>query len=173
MQFTFEPEKALEALLYAAKHTPDHDLYKTLKVLYVADKLHLSRYGRFIYGETYARLPLGPVPQSAYDVVRSVTEPWRRTKFGREKVLEALDRKGTTLIPKREPDVLELSKSDVECLDEAIAELRDLGINRIKEKTHDSAWEATASGRNIPVELIVEALPDDRQQAVRDYLSSF
>jgi len=173
MQFVLDPEKALEALLYAATQTPGNDMYKALKVLYVADKLHLSRYGRFIYGETYARLPYGPVPQVAYDIARSVKEPWRHTPFGHDKVLEVLDRDHTTLIPKRAPDLMALSESDIECLDEAIGELRNDSFENVKGKTHDTAWERTPPSGHISIEHIIETLPPERQQAVRDYLAAF
>jgi hypothetical protein len=55
LQFKPDPQKALEAILYVATKAGT-DKYGTLKILYVADKLHLRRYGRFIAGDIYYRL---------------------------------------------------------------------------------------------------------------------
>jgi len=168
--FCFEPEKALEALLYVAQRTPGNDMYKALKALYVADKLHLGRYGRFIYGETYCALPHGPVPQFAYDAVRAVQDG-RPTPVPSELLHAALERFGASrLIPRREPDLSELSKSDVECLDEAIRDLAFDGFNTVKAKTHDAAWSATPRAGDMTIESIIEALPEDRRGPVREYL---
>lgn len=169
ISFPFEPEKALEALLYVAQRTPGNDMYKALKALYVADKLHLARYGRFIYGETYCALPLGPVPQFAYDAARSVVDG-RPTPVPTELLHAALERFVDRLIPRREPDLGELSKSDVECLDEAIRDLAFDGFGTVKAKTHDSAWEATPRACTMSLDSIIEALPEPRRPLVRQYL---
>ncbi len=171
MSFPFEPEKALEALVYVAQRTPGHDMYKALKALYVADKLHLSRYGRLIYGERYSALPYGPVPQFAYDAARSVNDG-RSCAIPAELLATSLCRFGDQLRPRREPDLLELSKSDVECLDEAIRDLAFDSFEEVKRKTHDSAYEATPHAAYIAMDAIVDALPEDRRAPVREYLES-
>lgn len=173
MMFEFDADKALEALLYAAQRTPQHDMYKALKVLYVADKLHLERYGRLIYGEEYAALPYGPVPQHAYDAAKAAANPWTATRIPKARVLSALERKHRTLRPLRDPDVAELSKSDVECLDEAIRDLAFDSMEEIKRKTHDSAWKKTASARTMQLDAIIDALPEGRRQPVREYRAAF
>lgn len=167
--FAFQPEKALEALVYVAQRTPGHDMYKALKALYIADKLHLARYGRLIYGETYSALPHGPVPQGAYDAARALVDG-RPNPFPQELLAAALIRFGDQLRPKREPDLLELSKSDVECMDEAIRDLAYDTFDQVKTKTHDAAYEQTSHACNMSLDAIIEALPEDRRKPVRDYL---
>ena len=66
--FRFEPEKALEAILYVASKAQT-DKYATLKILYLADKLHLERYGRFISGDYYHALRHGSTPMHSYDML--------------------------------------------------------------------------------------------------------
>lgn len=170
IKFPFEPEKALEALVYVAQRTPRHDMYKALKALYVADKLHLARYGRLIYGETYSALPHGPVPQGAYDAARAL-EDGRNNPFPSELLHAALSRFGQQLVPRRDPDLQELSKSDVECLDEAIRDLAFDSFDQVKAKTHDAAWTQTARACHISVEALIDALPEDRRDPVRAYLA--
>jgi len=43
--FTFDQEKAVEAIIYIASRT-DGDMYRSLKIHYIADKSHLEQYGR-------------------------------------------------------------------------------------------------------------------------------
>ncbi len=121
IRFTFDAEKALEALVYIVSKT-NADLYGALKIYYNADKLHLHKFGRFISGDYYKALPYGPVPQGAYDILHFVRGthtaspvPMARNalRFKGQNGLEAL----------READLSALSKTDVECLDAAI--LRD------------------------------------------------
>src|SRR5262245_14308697 len=61
--FTFDFEKARAALLYLAqKDLPEFDKGKACKLLFLADKLHLVRYGRPVTGDRYWALEHGPVP---------------------------------------------------------------------------------------------------------------
>lgn len=169
--FEFDPEKALEALVYVVGRVPQGDMYKALKVLYIADKLHLGRYGRFIYGESYAALPHGPVPQNAYDAVRVLSGERARSAFSESLLREAIERSGNRLIARRAPDIDALSRSDAECLDEAIRDVEYDPFPVLKQKTHDSAYHATAANALIDLEAIIGALPEDRQESVRRYLA--
>ena len=169
--FEFDPEKALETLVYVVSRLPRGDLYKTLKAIYIADKLHLSRYGRFIYGETYAALQYGPVPQNAYDAVRVLNGERPRSAFPDIALRAALDRTGQRLSILREPDVDSLSRSDAECLDEAIRDIEFDSFAALQLKTHDSAYRATEPNGTIGIDAIIDTLPDDRRAAVRNYLA--
>ena len=51
IRFTFNPEKALEALVWVARQWSDISFYYMVKVLYYADKEHLNRFGRPILGD--------------------------------------------------------------------------------------------------------------------------
>ena len=62
--------KALETLVYLANK--DQRQYWVLKAIYLADKEHLQKYGRQMFGDRYIAMKLGPVPSLAYDIVKSV-----------------------------------------------------------------------------------------------------
>ena len=155
--FQFDPEKATEALLYVARRIRGQDLYTTLKVLYVADKHHLHRYGRFIFGDAHHALPHGPVPQGAYDILK-----WLRGDSGRryEPAREALRVEGNTVMALRDAETDVFSVSDLECLNQAIEEFGRLPFSELKRKTHDEAYKATPHCGQIAVEAIA-ALSDD------------
>lgn len=171
MTFEFQPEKALEALVYVAQRTPGHDMYKALKSLYIADKLHLAKYGRLIYGERYKALEHGPVPDAAYDSAKALIGELKNPPIDKQLLEVALERSGRKLKALRDPDLEELSKSDVECLDEAIRELYYDSFNSTKAKTHDAAYKQTPYKGYLTLEALIDALPEDRRAPVREYLA--
>jgi hypothetical protein len=170
-RFTFDPEKALEAIVYVAARARQ-DLYGTLKLIYVADKRHLERFGRFMFGETYSAMEWGPVPSNSYDIVKFVRGD--RPHSRNEHAKAAFRMRGNNFELLREPDLGVLSESDIACLDEAIAEHGRGRFEDFKRLTHDQAWTAawaTARGGSvsIPVESIASQL--ERAQALIQHLS--
>ena len=55
MATELDTEKAIEVLLYIAPRMRNN-LYNSLKIIYLADKAHLSATGTFMYGESYSCL---------------------------------------------------------------------------------------------------------------------
>lgn len=169
-RFTFDAEKALEALVYIVSRAGT-DLYGTLKVLYTADKQSLHKYGRFIAGDFYKALENGPVPQGAYDIfhfVRGthttspVPEARSALRFKSKTDVEAL----------RAPDTDALSKTDIECLDFAIATDGRKKFWQLKRDSHDAAYNATPRNQEIAVEAIAGMAADvTRREALLQYLA--
>ena len=137
----FEPAKSLEALLYVAQNS-GADMYGTLKLLYVADKLHLERYGSLIFGEDYAAMEWGPVPSNTYDIVKFVRGDRPRSVIEAAKAAFTMNGNNFELL--RAPDLDELSESNRECLDEAIRRHGANDFEGFKRLTHDAAWGAAA-----------------------------
>jgi len=69
-RFSFDRDKALEVILYVSSKVKD--LYHLLKIIYFADKKHLSLYGRFISGDSYIAMNNGPVPSQSYDILKGI-----------------------------------------------------------------------------------------------------
>lgn len=67
IKFHFDPEKAVEVILYVASRVRDSGFHRVSKILYFADRDHLAMYGRFICGDSYVAMKNGPVPSGAYD----------------------------------------------------------------------------------------------------------
>ena len=160
VRFTFDADKALEAIIYVASRART-DLYGTLKLLYVADKLHLERYGRFMFGEAYSAMEWGPVPSNAYDIVKYVRGDRPHCRI--ERAREAFKMSGNDFILFRDADLDELSRTEVTCLDEAIAEHGKNDFAGFKRLTHDAAWSAAWRGASkgsapIAVESIASQL---------------
>lgn len=142
--YTFDPEKATEAILYVSSRVRG-DMYATLKLLYLADKLHLHRYGRFLYGDEHYALPYGPVPQGAYDIVKFVRGPsGSSSSFVHEVAKEAFAVEGNSIRALRNVDASVFSESDEECLNEVIASFGSEHFEGLKAATHDAAYDATS-----------------------------
>jgi uncharacterized phage-associated protein len=73
VQFTFDPEKASESIRYlCALKVPGLSKYKLAKLIVLADKHHLVRFGRTITGDQICAMEHGPVPSSTLDLLNEV-----------------------------------------------------------------------------------------------------
>ena len=152
--FEFNRQKAIEAIVYLAERITDPTFHSINKLLYFADKTSLERYGRFISGDDYCAMELGPVPSKTYDLM----------KQGAHTKEHGFEVKGYHVIPLREPDLDWFSESDIECLDKSIQMYGSVPFWKRKQDSHDQAWQKAWAARGdtssvpIKVELIAEQL---------------
>lgn len=163
----FEPEKAIEVLLYIAQRCPD--MYTALKVLFFADKEHLSKYGRLICGESYVAMSHGPVPSGTYDFIKHVRDGL--SVFSEDIGLEsAFSVDGNRIQPSRKPNLELLSQSDIECLDAAIKKYGHMNFGELKRVSHsDPAYQAADENDFISFEVFVKSLP--KGEILLEYLA--
>lgn len=140
--------KIKATLLYiAGKFENGIDYIKLFKLLYLAQKAHLSKYGRPIVNDDFYAMKAGPAPSVMYnickvadgerseqcleDAARSISVETKKMPRGNDvkhvKVCEA-------------PDMDELSTSDIECIDEVYTKYGKLSSSKLSTITHDSAW---------------------------------
>jgi len=164
--FTFNPQKAIESIIYLAKRISEPELYDICKLLYVVDKLSLERYGRFVSGESYAALKEGATPSNTYNLLKSIDD----------NPIEGIKMRGTRIIALREANMDYLSESDVECLNRIIDEYGNAPYWVRGAIAHDKAWKDNWNQRGekdsapIPLESIAELLKDSDD--LLDYLSN-
>jgi hypothetical protein len=129
-------EKAFNVLLYVACELQEpRNLYKILKAIYYADKLHLERYGRQIFPQRYQKLDYGNVPADSYDIVthcRGKSQPRMADNVRKRLKVEKKD----TIKPLDRPNFDYLSKSEIECLTAAIEKLRPMDFNAVLRFLH-------------------------------------
>lgn len=150
----FSIEKATVAVAYLAKETGE-TLYPVMKLIYLAEKLHLERYGRLITGDTYVAMAKGPVPSATYDLMkflRGAREYFDGGEFARE--LMSLDSHSHQFHVKKDVDLSYLSESDVECLAHMVSTWRQLGGPAITRLSHDDAWKAATANSAMSVGAI-------------------
>lgn len=155
----FDAEKALEVLLYIAETTPN--TYWTLKVLYFADKQHLSRFGRLICGDSYVAMRCGPRPSGLYDFVKYVRGDGYCSLASSAK--EAFSVQGDDIHPHRPANREFLSESDMACLDEAVKKYGSLSFLELRDLSHeDEAFNKADWNDFMPLEAIIRTLPDGK-----------
>lgn len=162
--FTLDKEKSTAALLYIIQRVGGAlDMYSLLKTLYFAESKHLVEYGRPITGDRMVAMKYGPVPSTSYDSVKPNTIDAKN--FSTE---------DTIITAKQAPNMDCLSESDIECLDQSIAENSGLSFGKLKSKSHDAAydWAIKNAGENstIPYEEIAKAFGAD--EAMIEYIKT-
>jgi hypothetical protein len=158
--------KALETLVFLANK--DKRQYWILKAIYLADKEHLGRYGRQIFGDRYIAMKLGPVPSLAYDIVKSVREGATGYNFPEpvpSTALKAPD--NSTVEAFRKANANLLSASEMECLADAYNLIKDLTLQEVINLTHDKAYDAAEQNDEMSTIAIIKTLVNG--QEVLDY----
>jgi uncharacterized phage-associated protein len=164
--FEFNQRKAIETILYLANKISDSDIYGICKLLYLADKISLERYGRFIFGESYFALKEGATPSNAYDLLKQATNP----------TYEGLKVEGNQVIGLREAKLDYLSDSDIECLDIIINKYGLVSNVARGKDAHDTAWrqawEKRGAKRSIGMSVTSIAEQLSGASDLVDYLSN-
>lgn len=138
--FHIDREKTINSALYILKSLGGQsDFHKLFKILYFADQKHLVKYGTPITGDTYVAMAHGPVPSKLYDRLKAL-----RNIFG-----DNADDNGTFKIVEnhfvsslKEPDMDSLAPSNINCLNDAIHENKNLSFKALADKSHGEAWKA-------------------------------
>lgn len=160
----YDSDKAVASMLHICNSLGGvWDKYSLLKILYFAEKLHISEYGRPITGDNIDALPYGPVPSYSYNTIKaSVINP----------EFFEVDDNAVKAIAKANLDCL--SDSDIECLDISIKDNQYLNFTALKNKSHDTAYDWTVQniGLNstIPYEQI--ALAAGASSEMVEYIKS-
>lgn len=161
----FRKEVALQAILYIAQHVQRKDIHKICKILYFADREHLSLYGRSITGDTYIAMTYGPVPSKVDDIFKAV----RGDSYFSDKaddLREYFEFKNRYVItPKKTANLDYMSETDIQCLDHAIDLCKDKSFGQLTEMSHDLAWVNTKKDRAISVKDILREAGDGEEYA--------
>ena len=159
IRFKPNPQKIIEAITWIAQRLPGSSRYIVLKTLFYADKYHLQRYGRPVTGDTYIKMPYGPVPSFAYDIIK-------RNDFLPLEILKAADAafdnvpnsgKYPPIEAKRPPDMEWFSGTDIECLEGAAVHCSGKDFDMLKGATHEeAAWLAASMNGEMDFALFVD-----------------
>lgn len=127
---------------------PDIDLHSMMKTCYFADKAHLKKYGRPVFGATYRAMRFGPVPLEIYEMAKGENYwlaelgmdsfPWELHGFRLR-----LAQPGNNSC---QPDLGTLSESDQEELLAALAYVSTLSFDARTRATHGPDWQKAELG---------------------------
>ena len=139
-------ENMVNIMLYILKKIGGYgNAITVFNILYIADKRHLSRYGHLIAEEGYSATFDGPAPVTGLKIIGNlIIEKLRYEGFF---VLD--NNLGVCAKLMSEVDMDCISKSEADCMDEAIAEYR--------QSISDSAYRRTVLGEKMDILQIAEA----------------
>jgi len=136
--FHISHRKALEALVWLASNKSTINIYHIAKVLFYADKIHLNRFGRPIIGDTYYKLPYGPVPLTVMNMVYQKTEFFSpRQLEGFNASIRVIKEQYVSITAKREPDLNYFSKSDLKALGESLKKYGSASFDELFRMTNN------------------------------------
>ena len=147
--------KLKSIVLYVLNKTPDKTLgkHELFKILYFASQKRLVRYGRAMITDFHA-LQYGPVPLELYNYLKHSDNSAKLSVIVGKNTITTVEK----------PDVDELSKVDIQCLDESFAENHGLSFNELVSKSHGFAWKKAKfkgfekNDRNIDIiDIAIEA----------------
>lgn len=165
-QNTFDVGKAIAAVAYLVEQTGE-SMYPVMKMMYLADKLHLERHGRFIAGDEYAAMKQGPVPSCTYTMIKHVRGE-RCSRDGYDVARQYLAYTADHYIKVLEqPDYDELSGSDVRALDDVVTIYKRSNKWAIRDLSHDGAWS-----RSWSMKLFRRSVPMPLEEIAREFEDS-
>jgi len=168
-------KKITQALNYlASKEGGKISYMKALKLLYLADRLHLRRYGRLITDDRLVAMKNGTLGSQAKDiVVQNEHLPYSVYQYSEDK----LDRSTPNVIGKKIEEKDQLSDTDIECVDEVYDLLGDKDQFALADLTHSlPEWKrheyVIESKEKLVVDLEVEDLFKETDQPILNRLYS-
>jgi len=164
--FAFDFKKALAGVVYLASSpvVTALDRYKLGKLIFLADKYHLVRHGRPIFGDYYWAFEYGPGPQHILNMLREVIVAVDRVPHGEwaQRLAEVIELDRRWENPRIKPRVRiedlqdSLSVSDRRALDYVIERHGKKDFDELKAMTHEMvayrrAWGARGRKRRAPM----------------------
>jgi len=156
----YNPVKAAQVIAYLARKTPGKslDILKAVKLVYLADRESIARYGAPILDERRVSMPHGPVNSQTYSHMNGEHD---LDACGWSAFLE--DRANHQIAVKdgiSDDNLDELSDADIECLDEVWSKFGHMNKWQIRDWTHERSnipeWEnPNGSSSSIPLERIM------------------
>lgn len=166
MSSQFDPEKAVEIILYiAARLNADRATFHTIsKMCYFADLLHLERYGRLITADGYVAMKHGPVPSHIYDLLKK--DDFKGLAAYTDGAFDLIDE--YHVAPRRAVREDYLSASETECLEDTIAKYGRMSFKRLSEESHKGAWCEADANDFIRLNDMIGMLPES--ETVRQHV---
>ncbi|MFA5744982.1 MAG: Panacea domain-containing protein [Candidatus Paceibacterota bacterium] len=129
-------KKVTQALnFFAQKKDGKINKMKAIKLIYLADRLHLRKYGRPIVGDIYWAMKLGPVGSRAKSVAELDSMPEDAFSYAK-KYIKPSDDKKQSFASLKPVDTDLFSKTDLECLESVYKTFSDKDQFELAELSH-------------------------------------
>lgn len=178
MASSFNAKKAAQVIAFFATKEPSRKIaiLKVIKLVYLADRESLSRYGFPVLDDAYFSMPHGPVNSDTYRHVSGEVE-----LDGSEWAHYLTDKSDHKVAAKRKfssDELDELSDADLACLEFVWNRFGHMDQWALRDWTHEKKnvpeWEdPNGSSQPIPVERILTAVGvdniDEQAKVIRDH----
>jgi uncharacterized phage-associated protein len=189
LRFRFNLDKLVNALAYfAGRGVTGLTTLKAAKLLYFVDQYHLHHYGRPVTGDSYVAMELGPVPETAYQLVSRIVAGDEIEDSVKARLLEQLSvyrgfwgsLKYPQLRARRSANMDVFSASDVEALDAIVREHGKTPARRLVDLSHEHvAYKIANAGRPegssvpLPYDYFFEDAPADLREVAQCQAESY
>ena len=130
-------KKATQALnLLARKKDGKINKMKAIKLIFLADRLHLRKYGRPIIGDMYWAMKLGPVGSLTKNVAELSSISEDALAYAK-KYIKPIDERKQIFASLRQEDLSVFSKTDLECIESVYNKFSDKDQFELAEITHE------------------------------------
>ena len=149
INFNFDYKKATQGLNhFALKAGGQISKLKALKLIYLADRYHLRKYGRLITNDIYFAMNLGPVPSGVKDIAEASRFLGKKEKDYAPKYLTA--KTAYNLQSVKPVDESVFSDSDIEALDFIWNKFGHLKRYQLADLTHKyPEWKKHEQALNL------------------------
>lgn len=161
--------KVTQVLNYMAKKLGGKvEKFKAIKLIYLADKYHLRRYGRLVTGDQYIAMKLGPVQSGVKDIAD--LSDFLGTEE-REYASRFIHKKGHEIKSINEIEYNELSETDIEALDFVLERFGNFSDSELIELTHKGyEWKKHENELRLKSRVDMDIL-DFFEDSADDYIS--
>ena len=166
--YKFSAEKAFAAVHWMVSRGVPVDLHAALKTCYFADKEHLNKYLRPIFGARYMAMKFGPVPLEIYEImkgeglwlweVNALATPWRLEGYHLRQIANDV------------PDMSLFAQSEMEELERGFHRSVNMNFTARTAATHGRDWQM-ANGGLMKYEDMVEDSPN-KEEIVRTIIET-
>ena len=156
----FSYKKAIQSLnFFAQKHDGTLNKMKAIKLVWLADRLHIRRYGRTITGDVYFALPYGPVPSTTRDILEEYSLSEVEKEYGVQFIGNISKYEFSSL---SEPNYKVFSQTEVGILEEIISKYGHLTEFELSELSHEfPEWVRYKSALESRIASRFEIDPND------------
>jgi len=129
-------KKATQALNFLARKKDGKiNKMKAIKLIFLADRLHLRKYGRPIVGDMYWAMKLGPVGSLTKNIAE-LSGTSEDAMVYAKKYIKPADEKKQTFVSIKQEDLNVFSKTDIECIGIVYDKFSDKDQFELAEITH-------------------------------------
>ena len=163
--FEFDPAKFVDSVVCLLAGVGPATRMKVVKLLYLADRFHVVHYGTPILGDRYYRLPYGPVPSRALDLLEAAADlasgdPEVTPDEVSEQLLKRVEVKdpgskmARYVAKEKAPSLDSLAPSEVDALHATAAKYGGWAAPALSDLTHSHrAYVDTAASQEIDYRL--------------------